>query len=434
MGHVIAHGFWRSCSTYFWNKARSSSQCVAYYEPFHNFLSGQTRLLEVDSSSQSRHPEAFGLFNEIVSAYALLGVRGYPQLAGEWEDKEYFFFSDSQQLHVSNLVSALEWQDKRSCFWGFTRGVSKISALHCSILGQSQAEVVSLLINRDPSQQLASFFYQSSMGNFWFESRPYKMWLRGSLISGLVPNRASTSSFWAALDDHEFTSQITAVLQLLPRRTELTTYLFSCMVLKSLMLSLRGWNVDRQLEFVRQDCFLIDEFRHSERERMRLIERMAVAGVCIELDDFYLEHHKPYVSAEQLCESFSCALKNLSLQLPVDCSVVVVQNLFERLAPINLCYANLDAMYLVSQPLYGDEVEFMTEVTSQAEDFVLLADNIRLRRDLEQSRSSCSEQASRLEQLEAELSTFKSELQNQKNLHFALLGRIAEQVRRIKHS
>jgi hypothetical protein len=272
------------------------------------------------------------------------------------------------------------------------------------------------------------------MGNFWFESRPYKMWLRGSLISGLVPNRASTSSFWAALDDHEFTSQITAVLQLLPRRTELTTYLFSCMVLKSLMLSLRGWNVDRQLEFVRQDCFLIDEFRHSERERMRLIERMAVAGVCIELDDFYLEHHKPYVSAEQLCESFSCALKNLSLQLPVDCSVVVVQNLFERLAPINLCYANLDAMYLVSQPLYGDEVEFMTEVTSQAEDFVLLADNIRLRRDLEQSRSSCSEQASRLEQLEAELSTFKSELQNQKNLHFALLGRIAEQVRRIKHS
>jgi len=430
MGHLIAHGFWRSCSTYFWTKARSSPQCVAYQEPFNAGLSGRPCPIDVHWSTPSRHPEVSGLFNEIVSAYGLLGILDYPQLAGEWDDEEYFFFSDSQQLHVSNLIRAFERLEDRSCFWGFTRGVSKISELHCSISGQSNAQVVSLLINRDPSQHLASFFYQSSMGNFWFESRPYKMWLKGSLISGLSPSCATTLGHLACLNDQELAS----VLQLLPCRTELSTYLFLCMILKSLLLSLRGWDSGQQLAFAKQDCFLVDDFTLSYKERMRLITRIADAGICIDLDDFFLEHHKPCVSIEQLCVALSCSLKNLSLQLPVDCSVVVVQDLFERLAPLNSCYANFDVKHLFAQPLSVDEVEFMNEVTSQAEDFVLLAENRRLRRDLELSKRSFNEQASRLEQLEAELSAFKLELQNQKDLQIALLGRLAEHVRRIKLS
>lgn len=430
MGHVIAHGFWRSCSTYLWNKARSSPNCAAYYEPFHWTLSGRSCQIDVSSSAQLRHPEAFGLFDEIVSAYALLGVRDYPQLAGEWEDEEFFFFSDSQQQHVSNLLKAFECLEASSCFWGFTRGVSKISSLHCAISSQTDAQVVSLLISRDPSQQLASFFYQSAIGNFWFESRPYKMWLKGSLISGLIPDCVSDLSLLASLADQELIS----ILQLLPRRTELSTYLFSCMVLKGLMLSLRGWGVDRQRAFINQDCFLVDAFSHGENERMRFIARMEDAGICIDLDGFLLERHKPYVSIERLCVSLACAFKNLSLQLPADCSVVVVHDLFERLAPLNSCYANFDTKRLLSLPLCGVEVEFMNEVTSQSEDFVLLADNRRLRRDLEHSRSSCNEQASRLKQLQDELSLFKSELQAQRDQRLDLLGQIAEHVRRIKTS
>ena len=429
MGHLIAHGFWRSCSTYVWGKARSATRCIAYYEPLNACLSGPVRSLEVNSLSwNSRHPDVANYFNEIISAYQCLGISEYPQRAGEWESESYFTFSDDISCHLKTLVQAFIQGSADSCFWGFVRGAPKIAAIHALVSRYSDAKVVSLLINRDPVQQLASFLYQSSTGNYFFESRLYAMWLRGRLASGLLDDSLRASCGRADQFDLHFDS----ALQSMPRRIELTTYLYACMICKSLLLALQGWDAEKQAEFVLNNCFLVDNFSDDHFERMRLVARMAEAGISISLDDFRLERQKSSVSVELMCDALSCAIKHLLRELPAECSLVLIRDYLDRLTAIDSFYAKVIPSCSIGQPFSERERLFMEDVKSQAEDFVLLADNKRMQAKIAHSNDLIQDQAARIALLEEELSSLKENLGMVKSSRAHDLRAIADRLEKVK--
>jgi hypothetical protein len=378
MGQIVAHSFWRSCSSYFWSKARSSAECTAYYEPFNQCLSGKVQRIETSSLDwNSRHPKAINYFAEIFSAYDHLGIKEYPQHNGEWSCGEYFFYSDAQQRHVANLTRAFLESKDSNCYWNFNRCVSKLSTIHESISTLSRTNPISLLIHREPSQQLGSFMYQSANANYWFEERFYVLWLAGHLVSDALPYEIGALATLGQLAEDDPAT----TLSLLPCRGELSAYLYSCAILKSLMLSLGRWPAELQTSFLARDCFLIDALSCSE-ERLRFTSRVAQGGINIELDDFNLERQKPFVSSDILAVGMSCALKNITSKMPRNTSLAVVLDYFRRISDVNSSYSLLMQANLATKPFTAGEIDFMEHVKSQAEDFALLADNKRLRHEI----------------------------------------------------
>lgn len=378
MVHIVAHSIWRTCSTYLWSKAKSSPGCTAYYEPFNEALSAKVKPIGANSLGwNSRHPETLNYFAEILSAYKHINIQEFPQQNGEWSRCEYFSYSDAQRKHVENLMRAFLESKDYSCYWNFNRGVSKISAIHDSIFSLSGANPISLLIYREPSQHLASFMYQSVNTNYYFEERFYNLWLAGQLGSDIVSGEIGALVKLGQLMEGDLAS----TLSILPRRGELSAYLYSCVILKSLILSLGQWPEELQASFLSRDCFLIDAFRYSD-ERLRFTSRVAQGGINFELDDFGLERQKPFVSSDTIATAMSCALKNILPEMPRNNSLVVVSDYFRRISDENSSYSLLMQTNLASKPFTAREIDFMEHVKSQVEDFALLADNKRLRREI----------------------------------------------------
>ena len=396
MGHVITHSYWRSCSTYLWSKAQSSAGCVAYYEPFHELLTGNVRCIEANSLDwNSRHPKISNYFAEITSAYKHHSIHEYPQRNGEWGSAEFFLYSDSQRRHIANLAHAFLESKEPNCYWSFNRGISKISSIHNSISALTGAMPISLLIHREPTQQLSSIMYQSANGNYWFEARPYAIWLAGQLVSGILPDEIGALGRFAQLAEENPAS----TLSFLPSRKELSAYLYSCTLLKSLMLSLREWPPELQSSFLRDNCFLVDAFT-CVNERHKFTSRIAQGGISIELDDFALDTHKPFLCSDEMAIALSCALKNVKPELQLDASLCVVSDYFRRLSNIDSSYSSLMQTTLASaHPLTAVENDFMEHVKSQADDFVLLADNKRLRCEI----ASAKQDNQNLKEAQAEL-------------------------------
>lgn len=407
MANVIAHSLWRSCSTYLWNKARSSDGCIAYYEPFHQLLSGKVRRIESGSVKGGglRHPEVLNYFAEVTTAYERLGLQEFPQHSGEWNCGEFFLYSDAQRRHIANLTRNVLESKVANCFWSFNRGISKISTIHDSISALSGTAPISLLIYREPSQQLASFMYQSAKANYWFEARSYAFWLANQLVLDLVPEEFGALARLSQLvaDDPA------AILPLLPCRIELSAYLYSCTLIKSLILSLRGWATELQSLFMTNDCFLVDAFACSD-ERLRFTSRIAQGGISIELDDFHLEPQKPFLCSDKLAIALSCALKNIMPEMPANSSLAVVSDYFRRISEVNSSYSLLMQANLAFNSLTTDEADFMEHVKSQAEDFVLIADNKHLRHEI----ASINEDNQRLNECHAELLARVDSLEHQK--------------------
>lgn len=326
----------------------------------------------------SRHPEILNYFSEIVSAYERLCIHRFAQSSGEWGVSEYFLYSDSQRRHIAVLSDSLPADQRLSCFWGFNRGISKISKIHQTVSSLNpDHNTTSLLIHRDPSQQFGSILYQSMNGNHWFEARPYHLWLAGVLVSGLAPERFITSMDFRTLTEDE----IVRVLSLLPERKELSSYLYSCVIVKALMLSIKGWPMELQEGFLRNNCFLVDAFTCRD-ERSKFASHIEQYNICLDLDDFRLESQKAIVSADQFATTLSCAFKSIAREMPIGSSLLAVSDYFRRLADADASYSSLLVDRLPFAPLRNEEIEFMDLVKSQAEDFVLLADNRRLNEEI----------------------------------------------------
>ncbi len=63
---VFLHGFWRSSSTYFWNKFKYLNDTVAFYEPFHEILDINLEDFPSNSSKdcESNHPNVSNYWKE----------------------------------------------------------------------------------------------------------------------------------------------------------------------------------------------------------------------------------------------------------------------------------------------------------------------------------------------------------------------------------
>ena len=82
---IFLHGFWRSSSTYFWNKFRFLDKTIAFYEPFHETLDKTLKEIPYQSSTnwKSNHPEVEDYWKE----YKIFGEGGVEKTAKEFHKK-----------------------------------------------------------------------------------------------------------------------------------------------------------------------------------------------------------------------------------------------------------------------------------------------------------------------------------------------------------
>ena len=375
--HIVFHSFWRTSSTYLWAKFRELPEALTYYEPFHGILSGHV-FDRSDSSSgwNSRHPHSIKYFREIVAGYRSQGIDKYPQNNGEWDDREYFYLSQSQEIHVRSLCRAFEaCGDKSICCWFFNRGVAKISSIHQLIERETGGEVVSILLCRDPLQQFSSYIYQSSLNNLWFESRFYRQWLQGAIAPDLAP--------WGLCSDGRISCEIVQeilcdVMTSMASRVNLTCYLYAFSTLKSLALSVGTWECALGEEFDRRHHFLIDNFARCGPDRESFIDLIKDFSPSLGIDDWHLPLQKNSIVAGHLVSAFRCACSSLQPLILAMPNTSVLKGFARKISAYTDLYHRLsfDSDFCPRM----DEVDhaFMDSVKLEAEDFALIADNRQL--------------------------------------------------------
>jgi hypothetical protein len=383
--HLVFHGFWRSSSTYFWSKFRGLPEVLAYYEPFHGVLSGPVSE-RGDSSSgwNSRHPRESDYFREIISGYRSLGIDRYPQKDGEWDDREYFYLSQSHEIHVRNLFRVFDaCDDKSVCCWFFNRGVAKISSIHNLIELETGSEVVSILLSRDPMQQYSSYTYQSSFHNLWFESRFFRQWMRGAIAPGLAP--------WALCSEGRIPCEVDQeilcdVMSSMVSRVNLSCYLYAFSTLKSLALSVGSWEPAFGEEFDHRYHFLIDDFAGCAPDRESFIDLMKGFSPSLDIADWHLPPQKNSIVADHLVSAFRCAWFSLQPLIRAMPSASVVEGFMRRICTYSKTYARMPFGSDFCPKIDACDLAFMDSVRLEAEDFALIADNRHLMSQLQRIR------------------------------------------------
>jgi len=393
--HIVFHGFWRSSSTYFWSKLRGLPDVLAYYEPFHGVLSGRVSDRSDSSSGwNSRHPREINYFREIVAAYRLLGIDRYPQNHGEWDDREYFYLSQSREMHVRSLCRAFDaFDDKSTCCWFFNRGVASISSIHKLIELETGGEVVSILLSRDPLQQYSSYTYQSSLHNLWFESRFFRQWLQGAIAPGLSPWELCSDGRIPCVVDQEV---LCDVMSSMVSRVNLSCYLYAFSTLKSLALSVGTWEPAFGEEFDHRYHFLIDDFARCGPSRESFIDLMKSFSPSLHIDDWRLPPQKNSIVADHLVSAFRCAWSSLQSLMHAMPSASVIEGFMRRICSYSETYARMPLGSGFCPRIDACDLAFMDSVRLEAEDFALIADNRSLMSQIQCIRDETDRQANDL--------------------------------------
>ncbi len=406
--HLILHGFWRSSSTYFWSKFRDLPGALAYYEPFHGSLSG----LVCDRSDSSlgwnsRHPPSINYFREIVEGYRSLGIDSYPQSHGEWDDREYFCLSQSHEMHVRRLCRVFEaCHDKTICGWFFNRGVAKISSIHKLIQRETDSEVVSILLSRDPLQQYSSYAYQSSLHNLWFESRFFRQWLQGAIAPELVPWDLCSEGRIPCEIDQEI---LCDVMSSMVSRVNLSCYLYAFSTLKSLALSVGSWEPALGKEFDHRYHFLIDDFTRCGPGRESFVDLMKGFSPALDIADWRLPHQKNSIIADHLVSAFRCAWTSLQPLIFTMPTASVIKGFMKRICSYSNVYARMPSGPDFCPRLDAFDLAFMDSVRFEAEDFALLADNRSLTSQLKLIHD---QKDRRVEELSRQLAKHRAQVQD----------------------
>lgn len=383
--HIIFHGFWRSSSTYFWSKFRELPEAVAYYEPFHGSLSGA--VCDRSNSSlewNSRHPRSVDYFREIVAGYRSLCIDRYPQNNGEWNDREYFYLSQSHEIHVRNLCRAFGASDNKSlCCWFFNRAVAKLSSIQQLIERETGSKVVSILLDRDPLQQFSSYIYQSSTNNLWFESCFFRQWLQGSIAPDLEPwGLCSDGRIPHEIDQHILYDAVSSMAS----RLNLSCYLYAFSTLKSLALSVGTWERSLGEEFDQRYHFLIDNFARCGPDRESFVDLMKDFSPSLGIDDWHLPLQKNSIAPAHLVSAFRCACSSLQPLILAMPSTSVLKGFIRKIFAYSDLYRRLSFDSDFCPKLDAVDYAFMDSVKLEADDFALLADNRRLLSQLQNVR------------------------------------------------
>jgi hypothetical protein len=173
--HILClHSFWRTASTYFWEKLRSAPDCVAFYEPFHECLNQAAVHLPDPRGSQewnSGHPLVADYWEEYRQCRVDLADIGqkYP---GQFNKQDYFKFTTSKKEQIDYLLNAAFGSGSTMACLCFTRSLGSSLALRHHLQDDyPDANQIHVLLKRDPWNQFSSymrFFLRGQYAFIWY--------------------------------------------------------------------------------------------------------------------------------------------------------------------------------------------------------------------------------------------------------------------------
>jgi hypothetical protein len=156
---ICLHSFWRTSSTYFWQKFRSVPDLVAYYEPFHETLNSQEQELppRVGSSNwKSGHPAIADYWSEYREMNVNMSQLGQYEY-GTFNKQEYFTFSKGKEQQISYLVDRAVMEGRSTVCLCFTRSLGSSTKIRRSLQNKyPNASQLHVLLKRDPRVQVSA--------------------------------------------------------------------------------------------------------------------------------------------------------------------------------------------------------------------------------------------------------------------------------------
>ena len=127
---IFLHGFWRSSSTYFWNKFRSFDKTISFYEPFHENLDRDLKEFTYQSSRnwQSNHPYVEDYWSE----YRSLGLNPselFTQNNGAFVKGDYYYLTDEKKSYIKKLIDISIQRKYENIIFGCVRSVAIVKPL-----------------------------------------------------------------------------------------------------------------------------------------------------------------------------------------------------------------------------------------------------------------------------------------------------------------
>ena len=166
MRAVFLHSGWRTGSTYFWNKFRRHERCLAFYEPFNEFLGSlsPSDVFLANAPQEPFHHPALEqpYFHEYLP---ILGPQGHPLFRDEFSCRNYFVTDqplDDQRAYLESLLTLAERQ-QRVPVLGCVRTLGRVVWL------QRTFDTVNIALIRSPLSQWMSGQHLAEQGYRFFD-------------------------------------------------------------------------------------------------------------------------------------------------------------------------------------------------------------------------------------------------------------------------
>ena len=156
---IFLHGFWRSSSTYFWNKFRNLYNTIAFYEPFHEILNSNLKVFPSNSSKdwESNHP----LIENYWSEYKILC--NYPnalftQYNGSFVKQDYYLLTKEKEAYLKKIIDLCIEKNYQKIVFGCVRTVSNSNAIKRFIkINYPNINQFHIFFDRSPLSQFESY-------------------------------------------------------------------------------------------------------------------------------------------------------------------------------------------------------------------------------------------------------------------------------------
>jgi hypothetical protein len=154
MRAIFIHSGWRTGSTYVWTKFRQNGDCMAFYEPFNEFLIEMTKasVYLARHDLQAIHHSEIGrpYFHEYLP---LLGEHGMPLFDLDFSYRNYFRVDEDlpqQRAYLESILKVAE-RSRKIPVLGFVRSLGRVPWFR-----RQFADSINLVVLRSPLAQWLS--------------------------------------------------------------------------------------------------------------------------------------------------------------------------------------------------------------------------------------------------------------------------------------
>ena len=201
---VFLHGFWRSSSTYFWNKFKYLNKTIAFYEPFHEILDSNLEDFPSNSSKdwESNHPNVSNYWEE----YKRLGIKPselFTQTNGSFVTVDYYLFTKEKKSYLKNLIDLSIQNNYKRIVFGCVRSVAMAKDIRGFITKHyPKTNQLHIFFERSPLNQFESF-----VGNDFYHNNKYFLAVNTLPVIFKFPKLAKSIDFDLNLDFKDTVSQ-----------------------------------------------------------------------------------------------------------------------------------------------------------------------------------------------------------------------------------